>query len=366
MKLKRKLILLLVLAVLIALAVSVLPHCIPGYDRWFFYPFQSLRILLLGALPFSVGDVLYVAGGAMLLYTLIRWIYYALKFNRYRQQLAASVLNAINTALFIYLFFVMGWGANYAQPSLYQYWKLQTPEIKDRAVRRSTDSLSLIAFNQFLLDKLNTTAPLYHPLSLQKTNERAKAAYRLCTDSKVKLHGLSVKPSMFGYFMERMAIDGYYNPFTGEGQINSRLPAFMMPFVVAHEMAHQAGIAAEGDANLMAYAVGTATNDAAFNYSCYLNIWLYANNRLFRRDSVSAKKFEGQLNKLTTAHIDTLEELSKKYDNDASRYGSELYDSYLKMQHQKEGIRSYGNVTTSAWQLEIQRMNGKVKMINIP
>ena len=131
-------------------------------------------------------------------------------------------------------------------------------------------------------------------------------------------------------------------------------------------MAHQAGIAAEGDANLMAYALGTITDDSTFNYSSYLNIWFYANYRLYHRDSVMAKKFESQLNKLTKAHIDTLEQLSIKYQNSMTHYTKELYDDYLKMQNQKEGIRSYSNVAASAWQLEQSRMSGIKGLVRIP
>ncbi len=348
MKFKRKFILLAFLIILVVVSVYVLPGHIPFYDHYIFYPFQSLRVILLGWLPVSIGDVLYVAGGISLLWTVVKWVYFIVKFNRYKSELAASVLNTVNAVLFVYALFFLGWGANYDKPPLREYWGLKTTEQKDRAEKRRTDSLELVAFDRFLVDKLNSCASNYHSLSFSEIHDRSIAYYRVFTDSKVRMHGLGVKRSLFGYYMERMAIDGYYNPFTGEGQVNGRMPAFMMPFIVCHEMAHQAGIAAEGDANLMAYALGTATNDVSFNYSSYLNIWLYINNRLFRRDSVVAKQFEAQLNKLTAAHIDTLEVLSKKYDNDVSRYGTELYDEYLKMQNQKEGLRTYGNVTSSA------------------
>ncbi len=362
MNFKRKLVVLAGLVALIALCVYVLPDHVPLYDRYIYYPFQSIRIILLGWLPFSLGDVLYVAGGAALLYTIVRWGYFVVKFRTHKRLLAASVLNTINAALAVYALFITGWGANYSKGPLRDYWGMDTQVYKTQDERRSADSVQLVAFNQFLVDKLNSTAPQYRTLTFAEIDKGARNCYRMYTDSKVKGYGLDVKPTMFGYFMERVAVDGYYNPFTGEGQVSSRLPAFILPFVVCHEMAHQAGIAAEGDANLMAYAVGTQGSDPSFNYSCYLNIWLYANTRLFRRDSVIAKQFEAQLNALTTAHIDTLEELSKKYNNEASRYSSEFYDSYLKMNNQKDGIRSYSNVVTSAWMLEQGRSNALIRV----
>jgi hypothetical protein len=249
---------------------------------------------------------------------------------------------------------------NYYKPPLAESWGLKDP------LSRESDSVQLVAFDRFLVDKLNTTARAYRSLGLPEINERAGKYYRQYSDTKVKPYGLQVKPGLFGYFMGRLAIEGYYNPFTGEGQMDKELPNFVMPFVVCHEMAHQAGIAAEGDANLMAYAVATLTDDSVFSYSAYLNIWLYAHNRLYRHDTALAGQTGRELNPLTRAHIDTLRQLSKRYQNEMARYSSELFDSYLRMQNQEDGISSYGNVTSSAWQLEQERRKKGNIIIYIP
>lgn len=336
------------------------------YSQHLFPPIQSFRQMLFGLLPFSVGDVLYVLGGVWLLLTLIRWVYYIRKLGAYKERMAGSLLNTINVALLVYFLFLLGWGANYSKPPLARSWGLSREKITNPESAKARDKAAVVAFNKFLLEKVNTYAPRYITLPYSHINERAVAYYREYTDSKVKQHGLDVKPTMFGYFMQRMGVDGYYNPFTGEGQINKELPVYMMPFTVCHEMAHQAGIAAEGDANLMAYAIGTVVNDPVFLYSAYLNLWLYANNRLYRYDTVLAKEFGAQLNALTKAHIDTLEEINRKYHGVFSTYTSGIYDSYLRLQNQEEGIKSYSNVTKEAWLLEMKRRNSKQKMIRIP
>ena len=372
MKYKRKLITLAILLVLLLASVYYLPGHTEQYSQFIFYPFQSLRNRVFGYFPLSIGDVLYVLGGLWLLITIVRWFYYFANFRLYKERLAVSVINTINTLVIIFLLFLLGWGVNYNKPPLRTFWVLgEAPKTAADSQlifkqRRIKDSFALVAFDGFLVDKLNTFAPHYQALTFHIINERAKAYYRIYTDSRVKQNGLEVKPTLFGYFMERMAIDGYYNPFTGEGQVNSNLPGFVLPFIICHEMAHQAGIAAEGDANLMAYAIGTMPNDTSFNYSCYLNIWLYTNNRMYHRDSAVAKSFEDKLNKLTVAHIDTLEQISNKYNKIMTGYSRKIYDSYLKMQDQKEGMKSYGNVVSSAWQLELKRKNEPRVIIRIP
>ena len=207
---------------------------------------------------------------------------------------------------------------------------------------------------------------MYRARNIRHINAVSVDNYRRYTDTRVSFFGQAVKPTLYGYFMRRIAIEGYYDPFTGEGQIDKELPSFMLPFVFSHEMAHQAGIAAEGDANLMAYSLCTMSTDPSFNYSGYFNIWMYVNTRLYYRDSTLANTLARELNDLTTAHIDTMEELEKRYDNDASKYSSYMYDAYLKMQNQKDGIHSYGSVAANACLLEQRRKIAKETRIHIP
>lgn len=349
MKLKRKIYLLVLLLLLIITSLIAFPeheNVVRVYDNVFYYPLQFVRDIVVGFIPFSVGDILYVAAGIWLLITVILWVKYLLQFKIHKWQLASSFINTINAALIVYLVFMLGWGANYYKLPLRTTWQLKS----------HNDTLELVQFDSLLVDRLNAGAAVYKPLTLKDINKRSIANYRLFTDSKLKTFGLDVKPTMFYWFMNRLGIEGYYNPFTGEGQVVGNLPAFLLPFTVSHEMAHQAGIAAEGDANLLAYALCTMSVDPSFNYSGNLNLWLYVNARLYRKDSIVAKRFESQLNKLTLAHIDTIEQLEELSDNEAHKYSNNVYDGYLKAQQQKDGIRSYGSVTVNAWLLEKKRL----------
>src|ERR1019366_4173888 len=160
MKLRRKIISLALLAIITCLLYFCLPqntNLIPGYDRYVFYPFQSIRGRWFGAFPFSIGDIIYIICGIWLLVTLIRWVRYLSQFRQYKELLAISVVRTMCTILFAYLFFIIGWGANYYKPSLAQSWGLSFsgPSGKAQGDNRKNDSTALVAFNTFLVDKLN-------------------------------------------------------------------------------------------------------------------------------------------------------------------------------------------------------------------
>ena len=331
-----------------------------------FYPMvQTLRHSVFGVVPFSVGDVLYFMAGGWLVLTVVRWIQYVRKRNECKELLKGSVMNAANVLLLVYVLFLVGWGANYNKPPLAETWALKEVKYSNDAAQKEAYVKDLKWFARFLADSLNRYAAEYRQLTYEELNKRAVGYYGEYTQSKVQQSGLGVKKSMYGSLIQRMAVDGYYNPFTGEGQIAASVPMFMMPFTLCHEMAHQAGIAAEGDANLLAYAIGTTTTNATFRYSAYLNLWLYASRRLYYVDSTVAKEIGVRLPELTKAHIDTLEQLSKRYDGLLTRFTGTIYDSYLKSQHQQKGIRSYGNVLREAMLLEEKRGKGDVQTIEL-
>ncbi len=362
-KFKYKIICLLILVVLIIAIQYFIPEnaeLIRLYNQYVYYPIQSFRMLFLGYIPISIGDFMYFFWGISIFVTIIRWVYYIRNFATEKIKLAYSFLSILTSLAVIYFSFLLGWGINYYREPLAKSWELQ---IKNN---KPIDTNALISFNRFLTDRLNNTAQNYKPFTVAEINNFSKYYYAKLSDSKIRTNGLEVKPTLYSYFMERIGIEGYYNPFTGEGQINSYLPAFLLPFTICHEMAHQAGIAAEGDANLMSYAICTACDNPTFKYSAYLNIWIYANRRLARRDSNLAKSFELELNGLTRKHLDTIELLSIKYQNIAAHYSSDMYDNYLKMNKQKEGIKSYGSVTGNAYRLEQKRNKTGKTTIHIP
>ena len=345
MMLRRKIILLVLLLVSITVALLFFTGSVDALRFYHapYYGLQGVREYVMAIFPFSIGDLLYIAAGLWLLVTLIKWGKYLWQFKLKKQQLLHSVLYCVNVVLVGYLAFLLGWGVNYYNPPLRTAW----------ALKGHNDTLELVQFDSLLVTRLNVLAPEYRSYSLIDINRISVYNYVRYTNVRMTLRG--VKPTLFGWYMDRVGIEGYFNPFTGEGQVVTALPAFLLPFTVSHEMAHQAGIAAEGDANLMAYALCTMSTDPSFNYSGNLNLWLYVNARLSRRDSVTAQRFENQLNKLTKAHIDTIEEREKMSDNNAHVVSNSVYDSYLKMQQQKDGIRSYGSVTVNAWLLEKKR-----------
>src|SRR5262249_12306874 len=65
-------------------------------------------------------------------------------------------------------------------------------------------------------------------------------------------------------------VSGFYIPFTGEVTFNANVPAFDLPWVIAHHKAHQRGYAREDEANFIGYVVCVNSTDPYGRYSGYL------------------------------------------------------------------------------------------------
>ena len=62
----------------------------------------------------------------------------------------------------------------------------------------------------------------------------------------------SPKAAGYSYLMSLTGFTGYIFPFTGESTLNVDCPAVFLPVTVAHEFAHQRGVAPEQEANYVA------------------------------------------------------------------------------------------------------------------
>lgn len=305
------------------------------YIRNIFLPLQSWRSSLLNKVPVSAGDILYLLLALLLLVILIRIGYFLVTFRKNKQDLVVEVLRLIELPLGIYVVFLLFWGGNYARKPLSSHWDLKA---------LNWDTQALISLNDSLVAQMNRE--LVKPVSFAKfetTNIVANRLYHQRFGNK--LPWLMVKPTSLGYMLNYLGIQGYYNPISGEGQFNRFIPVFMHPFVICHEMAHQAGIAAEDDANLLAYVIGAESNIPSFRYSAYFNLFLYAYSDLQVRDSVAAKNVFAALNQQSKNDMDTLRAMNRRYRSKLRGISTSLYDEYLRMHGQQEGINTYSDVT---------------------
>jgi hypothetical protein len=109
---------LLVIGVILVKAAASSPIIIEKFYASGFYPVSSrLQRWLLGWLPFSVGDILYLLAGLWLLWSLVRTIRYLRSKNRSREKLQQSIGRIISIIIVIYLLFNGLWGLNYNRNS---------------------------------------------------------------------------------------------------------------------------------------------------------------------------------------------------------------------------------------------------------
>lgn len=301
--------------------------------HYLFTPLQTLRCFIFRVFPFSIGDLLYLGLGLYILYAVLVF------FRRWRERSRGTrlqhLLVALQAVLVLYLALLLLWGLNYEQPKLARQLELDTASVSPE---------ELFAFDSLLIERLNTLHTRYTALPLEDINTTAAATYRQQhTPMKV-----FAKPTLLGSKLAYFGIEGYFNPFTGEAQVDQGNPAFMQPFVVAHEMAHQTGIAAEDDANLLAYIRCMESGNPTFAYSACLNIWLYTHRRIRSYDSTRAAGLKSLLNPVSLKQLDTLRQRSMAHHTVLDDWSTFVFDLYLRMGKQKDGIRSYRNVAYSA------------------
>ena len=154
----------------------------------------------------------------------------------------------------------------------------------------------------------------------------------------------SMKPSIYSYLGNYFGFQGYYNPFSGEGQVNTTIPKFLEPFVSAHEIAHQLGYAKENEANFVAFLACKSYPNNTYRYSLYFDMYLYAITELDRSDSVLAKAHRDKLHPQAKKDIDEYRNFLRKYRNQVEPVVSWIYDGYLQANDQPEGKKTYNMV----------------------
>lgn len=332
---------LLTISLLIKL-VSLHPHWIEiYYSTGAYLTIAGFFRVLFGWLPFSLGDILYTLAAVYLVVRLFKTIRYLIQRRFDLPSLLASLFRTLIIVTAIYISFNLFWGLNYNRLGIAYQLQLEPTE------HTKADLEHIVAL---LTQRVNSTrrmldSNIRYPGS-GEIFTRSTVAYQHAEKNFPFLHygSKSIKKSLYGTGGNYFGFLGYYNPFTGESQLNLTQPAFLLPYVTCHEMAHQLGYASESEANFVGYLSAVRSPDILFHYSVYFDLFNYANRELFLRDSTQARANYRNLDTLVKKDFAELSAYHKKYKNPLAPVIHQFYDQYLKVNQQDKGIESYNYV----------------------
>lgn len=333
---------LIVLTLLIKI-FSVFPLAVEKYySNGIYPPISRAQRILFGWIPFSVGDILYGIAVGFLIYKLY-WFFRRLMKKTINKKYFFTILKEVAfAALAIYVAFNLLWGLNYNRKSLAQQLQLKVE------LYNNDDLFDVVEQLAHKVNSFDSSAKLNrHPLKKKPLLfEGATVAYENLTNQTgfFDYSSSSIKPSLYSYLGNFLGFTGYYNPFTGESQVNTTVPVFIQPFITCHEIGHQLGYAKESEANFAAYLSGNASQNPAFKYSVYFDLYLYARYYLYRQDSLRAKQLDAQLQPGVKEDYRHLEEFIRKHENPIEKIIDKLYGQYLKANQQPSGKISYNEV----------------------
>lgn len=153
------------------------------------------------------------------------------------------------------------------------------------------------------------------------------------------------KAVRFSRIMSRLDFTGVYCPFTGESNVNVDCPTALLPSTIAHELAHQRGVASEQECNFLAILASTTSGSNAYAYSGWLLGYIHLGNALYSADPAAWEQVYGALPEGVKADLTANNQYWAQFRNTAvKKVSNTVYDQFLKGYGEENGIRSYGTV----------------------
>ncbi|HRM12869.1 MAG TPA: DUF3810 family protein, partial [Flavobacterium sp.] len=196
--------------------ISFYPEQIENWYSNGFYPLVSLfSRTILGEIPFSVGDCLYL----ILILFLFKWFWN--KRKTWKSEWKDTIVSILSFASVFYFLFHALWALNYYREPLFEKMEIQ----------KDYSDADLLAFTKKIIDKTNAvqnqltkndSLKVVFPYSQEQVFEMSLNGYKnLAAEYPYFSYSkLSTKKSLIGLPLTYMGFGGYLNPFTNEAQVN--------------------------------------------------------------------------------------------------------------------------------------------------
>jgi len=160
------------------------------------------------------------------------------------------------------------------------------------------------------------------------------------------------KPLASSDFFSQQYSGGYYFPFSMEANYNNVMYIANFPAAMCHELAHLRGYIYEDEANFISFLACVQSEDPFFQYCGYLSVLYYLDNDFY--DAVGDERYGEQIWIAPQVHIDNvflkksewdrIEEEAVLETEVVEAVSDEFVDTMLKVNGVEDGMISYSRV----------------------
>ena len=294
----------------------------------------------------SVMELLYVLAGAAALVYVVGSVIAVVKARGRRGRRAyGAVLLAADVCLTVYALFCLMWGVN--------YW---TDSFQDRSgiTAQPVAVENLEAVTAYFAQQLADTAD---SVPRDENGVYAVLKEQILAESRLVYGGVTelfpfldfrdtgVKAVGCSRFMSIMGFTGVYFACIGESNVNVDSPACLLPSTVAHELAHQRGIAWEQECNFLGVLASVTSGMPDYVYSGWLLGFIHLGNALYETDPEAYWAIRNALPETVSADLrDNNAYWDQFRDNVVEKVSDTVYDAALKSYGDANGMKSYSMV----------------------
>lgn len=308
----------------------------------FVRPWHRFFSALTAPLPFSLGECIIVLGILAALTYIIVCIVLLIRTPERGKRLYRFFLTLVTVILLIYAGFCLLWGPYYYTSDFEEQSGVYGAPISTEQLETVTRYFTRLLNEYAGLVRRNPDGTFAEPLD--EIFEHSAALYQNVEQDFPCLSGSEIpaKPFFFSRCMSYIKFTGFFFPFTAEANINVDCPACLIPSTIAHELAHQRGVAQEDEANFVAVLASFESGDTVYCYSSALLAYIHLSNALYRADYDVWYENYMTLSDCVIADLQEHNAYWKQFETPVSTVSDKVYTGFLQSYGQELGLQTYG------------------------
>lgn len=339
-----------------------------GIYKWL----SQAMALLTGWLPFSLMELVIIVGPITVLALIIRQIVRVVRVKKKAEDgsgdnpetqsvgmqrfllIVTMLQNLLCLVAVIFFGYVLLCGVNYHRYPVAYHLELNVEnstveELEGLLIELADKATELRA----QLTSENEKGVYILPYSERELGKEARQAYQALAKEYPVFGGLYPAPKhvFFSRLMSWTEITGVFTPWTMEANVNIDISPYSIGSTMCHELAHLRGFMREDEANYISYRACMAADSPDLQYSGTMLALIHTGNALYRQDAekyfaIYREHYSEALSRDLRANNEYWDQFEKPVvgETTVGEIVEKVNDTYLKINDQTDGTRSYGRV----------------------